>query len=62
MSTRLESDIQETKTTCPYASNCPLLTPNFKGGSEDAEERYALICSTDRKYGCSQFVQMGARE
>ncbi len=61
MRAQLEDDIQESRTTCAYAEGCSILRDYSAISSEEATDRYTLICSTTGRYNCSRFIQMEGR-
>jgi len=61
MNTRLQADIGESRKECLYARNCPILTNLRSRSFESVSEMYETVCTTEKKYDCTQFQMMEAR-
>ena len=58
MNTRLQADIGESRRECPYIENCPVLTSLRNRSLEGVSEMYETVCTTEKRYDCTQFQIM----
>jgi len=61
MRAQLQEDMNELKMECPYAQNCPVLISLKSRSLEDVNEFYELTCTTQKRYDCTQFQMMEAK-